>query len=339
MQPDVCRRDVIVVIRSVGERTEAACRELLAQQVPKDNIVTVSNAPFSATLADSYRAGIDRELPWTLCIDADVLVGPGVVGKLLEAAAKAEDAVCEMQGYMLDKLFGVRRAGGIHLYRTSLLSKALRLIPREGEDIRPEFYTLNKMAQAGHPWVETPLVVGLHDFEQFHRDIFRKCYVHARKFAAQMHLLVEYWRRMAVQDDDYRVALWGLAAGIVDTGDIRVDVRRDYGFSKWIPAEQWTEKRALEPGQITPGDIEGTLAEWASPGEALERFAGSWTQEIVHDGASRQVAARTSSLAKAHRMMRDVGLLRMLPWAMGRTLGKVGHRLERLASHSKGSQL
>ncbi len=159
MQTDVCRRDVTVVIRSVGERTEAACRELLAQQVPKDNIVSVSNAPFSATLADSYRAGIDRGLAWTLCVDADVLVLANSIAGLLDIALKLPAEACEVQGLVLDKFFGVRRPAGNHLYRTSMLSKALGLIPREGEDIRPEFYTLNKMT-GGHPWMERPLVVG-----------------------------------------------------------------------------------------------------------------------------------------------------------------------------------
>jgi len=319
------------VIRSVGERTEAACRNLLAQQVPECNLITVSNAPFSATLADSYRAGIERELPWTLCIDADVLVRPYVVSELLNVACDLPAEVCEVQGMVLDKFFGVRRPAGSHLYRTSLLPKALDLIPPEGEDVRPEYYTLNRMAEQGHPWVETPLVLGLHDFEQYYRDIFRKCYVHARKFGEQMHLLVEYWRRVAVRDPDYRVALFGLAAGIVDTGDIQVDVRRDYGFSKWVADEKWTEKRALEPGQITPGVIEATLAEWTMSGEALERFAASGRKEtIVHGGNPLQPKSRGQRLRE---MKEELGLTMMLPWLAGWSLSWAGRKLIAGARH------
>jgi hypothetical protein len=327
---------VTVVIRSVGERTEAACRNLIAQQAPEDNIVVVSNAPFSATLADSFRAGIEKNLPWTLCVDGDVLVRPDAVSCLLAFADDLPPEVCEVQGLVLDKLFGVRRPAGNHLYRTSLLSKALGLIPPEGEDIRPEFYTLNRMVEQGHPWVETPLVLGLHDFEQYYRDIFRKCYVHARKFGEQMHLLVEYWRRVAVQDPDYRVALWGLAAGIVDTGDIQVDVRRDYGFSKWVADEKWTEKRVLEPGQITPGAIERTLAEWASPGEALERFEVNGMKEIVHGGNPLQPKSRGQRLRE---MKEELGLTMMLPWLAGWSLSWVGRKLIAGARHHKGVQL
>lgn len=318
---------VTVVIRSAGERTEAACRHLVAHQVPEENIIVVSNAPFSATLADSFRAGIEKNLPWTFCVDADVLVRPGAVSRLVAFAENLSPEVCEVQGLVLDKLFGVRRPAGNHLYRTSWLSRALGFIPTGAGSIRPEHYTLNQMAQAGHPWVETPLVVGLHDFEQYHRDIFRKCYVHARKFASEMHLLVEYWRRMAVHDNDYRVALWGCGAGIMDIGDIQVDVRRDLGFSKWADAEGWSEKPPLEPGQVTPEAVESTLAKWPSPGPTLQRFEAGGLKEIIHGATSvRSVISSDHSTE---------GLLRMLQATAWRVLGNMGRRLERLASDKR----
>jgi hypothetical protein len=323
MQVRGCIADVTVVIRSSGERTEAACRGLLSEQVPAENIVVVSNAPFAAALADSFRAGIERNLPWTLCVDGDVLVRADAVSRLLDFADDLPPEACEVQGLVLDKLFGVRRPAGNHLYRTCWLSKALGLIPRAGHSLRPEHYTLNKMAQAGHPWVEIPLVVGLHDFEQYHRDIFRKCYVHSRKFDDQMHLLAQYWRRMASTDNDYRTALWGFAAGIADTSDVQIDVRRDFGFSKWIAAEHLTEKPALEPGQITPGGIESLLVGWASPGPALERFEAAGMREIVHGTVSTQ---RPPSIHRTMRRMRN------LHGVVGRLFGKLSRRLERLAS-------
>ncbi|MFQ5575287.1 MAG: hypothetical protein ACE5E0_06670, partial [Terriglobia bacterium] len=129
MQTDLLMTDVTVVIRSVGERTEAECRNLIAQQVPQENIVIVSNAPFSATLADSYRAGIERGLAWTLCVDADVLLRRHAVSEMLNVACDLPAEACEVQGLMLDKFMGGPRTGGTKLYRTSLLSRALELIP------------------------------------------------------------------------------------------------------------------------------------------------------------------------------------------------------------------
>jgi hypothetical protein len=308
----------------VGERTEHACRELLLQQVENGNIFVANNAPFSATLADSYRIGIERGRPWTLCIDADVLVTSGAVRRLVEAASRADATVCEIQGLVLDKFFGVRRPAGNHLYRTSLLPKALDLIPREGTDIRPEHHTLNRMAAEGHPWNQTSLVVGVHDFEQSYRDIFRKCYVHARKHLGLVHPLVEYWRTMASHDGDFRMALKGLAAGIADIGEARVDVRRDCGFSKWVSATEEPEKETLLAEQITPEQVDHILASWPTPGAALERFAAACVADETVGGKSRGASTGGAT--------RGLGPLRMLPWSVGRVLGRVGRRLERLAN-------
>jgi hypothetical protein len=313
--------DVTVVVRTVGERTEAICRRLLEEQVPAEHIVTVSNAPFSATLADSFRAGISKGQTWTLCIDADVLVAPNVITQLLQLASQLDPAVCEIQGLVLDKFFGVQRPAGNHLYRTCLLHQALHLIPEEGKAIRPEYHTLNRMAEQGHPWVEVPLVLGLHDFEQHDRDIFRKCYVHARKFDTLMPLLVDYWRRRTEEDSDYRVALAGLAAGISEIGDVRIDVRRDCGFIKWASDRSWSEKSMLVSDAINSAGVARILATWNSPGEELVKYASGNARRIVHG----------QQPAKPEPPRKVGSVLRRIPGTMGHILGRAGRRLERLS--------
>jgi hypothetical protein len=321
--------DLIVVIRSVGERTEAACRNLLSQKVPEDQIITVSNAPFSATLADSYRVGIERGLQWTLCIDADVLVRPDAISKLLTMARDLPPEVCEIQGMVLDKFFGVPRPAGNHLYRTSLLPKALELLLQDEKNIRPEFYTLNRMVELGHPWVEVPFVMGLHDHEQYYKDIFRKSYVLARKFQDHIHLLVEYWRRMVQNDNDYKVALYGLASGISDGSNVHVDIRHNYGFSKWMDTEEWKEKCSLEHSQITPEWIKRTLAEWKSPGGELYKLGAYNMQKIISHGNSQPIESRN-----LRKMKRKVGGVMMIPWLTGRFLRWAGDRLMSLIKNT-----
>ena len=336
MQTPTYINDVTVVIRSVGERTEASCRHLLAQQIPEENIITVSTSPLPAAVAASYRAGIERGLPWTVCIDADVLVRPHVVSELLKVAYELPAEVFEVQGILLDKFFGVRRPAGNHLYRTSLLSRALDLIPPVGVDIRSEYYAKKRMVELGHPWVETPLVLGLHDFEQYYRDIFRKCYIHAHKHSKHLPLLVEYWRRMASQDDDYRVALWGLSAGIADgiadSSKVHVDARRDYGFSKWMQAEELVEKQALEACQITPEWIDQTLTEWEAPGGELERIASFFMKKIIHDGRLPQPESRGMRFKK---MKEELGVTMMVPWLAGWSLNWAGRKLMEMVNNSK----
>ncbi len=121
---------VYVVIRSAEERTEQLCKKLILEQgVFPENLCIVREVPFSAALKKAYELGIERGLKWTLCIDADVLLRPGAVEKMIALAENQDKKVCEIEGFVLDKFAGGPRTGGIHLYRTSLLLKALEHIP------------------------------------------------------------------------------------------------------------------------------------------------------------------------------------------------------------------
>ena len=66
---------VTVVIRSVKERTEELCKKLILQQgIPEENLFIIHERPFSRAMRVGYQLGIDRNLPWTLYIDADVFL-------------------------------------------------------------------------------------------------------------------------------------------------------------------------------------------------------------------------------------------------------------------------
>jgi hypothetical protein len=222
----VGNENVTVIIRSVGERTEGYCKSLLEKQVPVENIFIVHEVPFSASMRKSFEIGIEQNRKYTLCIDADVLVTNNAVEVLVKHAEEQDEKVCEVQAQVLDKFTGKARAAGNHLYRTSLLQEVLKRIPVEGVDIRPEYHTLCKMKEDGFPWVEFSDVIGLHDYEQSYKDIFRKTFIYAHKFSQFLPMLVEYWREKSKNDSDYVVALWGLSAGIAVTDDIRININK-----------------------------------------------------------------------------------------------------------------
>lgn len=215
---------VTVIIRSVGERTESICRELIISQgVPSQALVIVNETPFSQAMRTSFRIGLEYDRPWTFCIDADLLLRPGSIQHMLEMATQQPKNVCEIQGLILDKFFSGPRPAGNHLYRTTVLDHALRLIPEEGIDIRPEHYTLQAMQAQGFPWINVPYLVGLHDFEQYYRDIFRKCLVQAHKHQHFTDLFLSVWRQGAIMDTDYRIALAGFARGIEHCGPVMIN--------------------------------------------------------------------------------------------------------------------
>lgn len=254
-----------VIIRSVGERTEALCRQLiLAQGVPEEAVVVIREAPFSAALRKSYEIGIERDRPWTFCVDADLLLRPGAVARMLEIAISQPSAVCEVQGYILDKFFGGPRLGGVHLYRTEHLSQALRCIPREGVNIRPEYHTLQAMQAAGSPWRTVRYLVGLHDFEQRYADIFRKCFVQAHKHSNFAELFLSVWRAQAAADADFQVALAGFARGIAHWGAVRIDVS-DQLYREGLTALELTEKPDLPLETWYPERVEDMIRTWREP--------------------------------------------------------------------------
>ena len=315
-------KDVSVIIRSVGERTEALCKKLILEQgVPEENVVIVKEAPFSAAMKKSFQIGIELRLPWTFCVDADVLLRPDSIKQLLGFADKQKNNVAEIQGLVLDKFFGGPRPAGNHLYRTSLLEKVIEKIPREGISIRPEYYTLNRMKKAGYPWYNISLLVGLHDFEQYNLDIFRKCMVHAYKHLGWMEVFVPYWQKSMKQDNDYHVALSGLAAGIMHCEDMYIDVNQTV-YSMLFARANIEEKKELN-NNTSLADVEAIIHKWQEPAE----FINNQPKGFKVDFRRVRVLNPVSKLDFLKSKNDEIGCVRLFPWLFGRVLEKTGARL------------
>ena len=265
------------MIRSVGERTEELCRFLILEQgVPPENVVIVRERPFSKTLRVGSEVGIDSKKPWTLFVDADLLLRKGSILRMLEIARKQPAQVCQIQGYCLDKFFGGARIGGVHLYRSNLLSEFARSIPPDGIDIRPESHALNSMEKKGFPWLIVPELVGLHGFEQSYEDIFRTTMVHAHKHDYLSTLFVPFWRSRAASDADYKVALAGFAAGIERIGSVRIDKDAPY-FKEAMERTVLAEKGDLCKLGWNLERVEEIVRSWEAPHEYKEVFPDGMT--------------------------------------------------------------
>lgn len=208
--------DITVIIRTVSERTAKLCYEQVMKQVPKENIYIINEIPFTEALHKTYEIGIRQNRKWTFVVDADVLILPNTINQLIKIADKENDDVFEIQGLIYDKFFLVNRPAGNHLYRTNLLSKAIDFISKQQESIRPEYDTITKMMESGHPYLQTDVIVGLHDFEQYYSDIFRKSMVQAHKHNYLLPLLKPIWEELKTDDFDYQIALWGATFGTIN---------------------------------------------------------------------------------------------------------------------------
>jgi hypothetical protein len=265
--------NVLIVIRSAHERTEAVCQSLILKQgVPPEQVVVVRETPFSAALEKSFRLGIEYGYKWTLCVDADVLLRSGSVARMLELIEQESEEVCEIQGYILDKFFGGPREGGIHLYRTSLLGRLLDLVVHNETKIRPEGSALTSMKEAGFPWKQVPYIVGIHDFEQSYRDVFRKNFVQAHKHLYRAELLLTVFRKHLHEDKDFEIALKGFNSGVVHSGEVRIDVKQAV-YKNEFEQLQIAEKPELLGDAIRLSDIDRIIREWKEPAVFYKYFA------------------------------------------------------------------
>ncbi len=260
---DAFAPDVFVVVREAGERTASAARALAEAEVGSDSVTSIREVPFAAALRRGLELGVEAGRRWTLCLDADVLLRPGALADLVAAADQIvarDDSVLALNGTVADKLLGQFRQAGTSLYRTAHLPKALAEGPFDPKKRRPETRLKDFMNGRGHPWHNLDVKVGLHDHDQFFRDIFRKVFQHARKHARFIPYAERYWARMADADPDFRVALWSLQIarmlepyaprpGTQSDENIAIDVRGfACDFDAILTPAGMTEKMPLAPG-------------------------------------------------------------------------------------------
>lgn len=279
-----------VVVRTAGERTREACLELVRQQVGPESVQVVSERPFELALRKSYETGIDQDRKWTMTLDADVLLREGAVRRLVaEAEAMPADFV-QVEGLVFDKISGSFREAGQRVYRTALLPLALEQIPAAGAEIRPEYATLLKLGALGHRSRRVAIVMGVHDHEQYFRDLYRKAFIHATKHDFLLTKMVRRCRKLMADDADFRVVLRGLGDGLLHTGPIHIDTASFPADLSGVLGEMGVlEKGGLDGDAITSATIEHWLesagpaphfSEWSRIGPRVPEGRGSQLVEL-----------------------------------------------------------
>jgi hypothetical protein len=308
--------DLTVIIRSVGERTEQLCQKLILEQgIPEDQVVLIRNiSPSSAATLKSFEIGIERNLKWTLRVDADVLLRRGSIEHIVNVYENLPENVFALQGYVLDKFFGGPRKAGFYIYRTSLLPLAVSQIPTNNV-IRPDAETLNAMDQAGHPHVEVPYLVGLHDFEQYYKDIFRKCFVQAHKHLNKAEIFLSVFREGMIQDQDYKIGLDGFVAGLYYSGEVKIDIEQkiyQQSFSKL----RINEKSPLNIDSWDLDKIENMIQTWHEP--PVFKKHKKFTLNDLQIQYAKQMAENKGFTEKIKYHVKEIGALRTLYAVIGR---------------------
>jgi len=271
--------------------------------------------PFEQALRETCAVALDQGSHWTIVVDADLLVSPKRIRRFVDFAQRAPESVFQIQGFILDKLTGTVRVGGPRLYRTRLLSEALKHIPADGDCDRPESRGLIKgMERAGYRCAVAPLIIASHDYEQYYRDIYRKCYVHSRKHMKWLGQFAAYWRDHRDQDADFRIAMHGMWHGLDSDESLRLDIRTlPTEIEDVLQQEGLKEKTALPSGAISAEDVERTLAESPAVIEWERRRSATIWQRLG-------------------RKCDEIGWWRIAPWGVGKGLQRIGLNVEQMVT-------
>lgn len=187
-----------VVQRHAHERTQGAGLELAAREFPGAAIATVAAGDFPATLRACFETAVELDRPWTVTLDGDVLLLPGSGAAIRALATRTPQVVGHLDLLVQDRVTGEARNAGVRLYRTSTMRTALA----EGDwtgTLRPETHLLESLGSIRGRTVA--LLVGVHDHEQYLRDLFRTAFVMVRKKAHQRERLVRLWEERAGSTD------------------------------------------------------------------------------------------------------------------------------------------
>jgi hypothetical protein len=187
--------DTLVCLRACGERTEELAERLLREQFAE--VQTLRIRPFAEAVRECFRRAEGYQ--WLVTCDADVLIAPNCRAKVENIKGRME-GYWQAIGYVVDKLAGTTRLGGIRIYRASELPQ---MLPRIKDSIRPE----GDLCAINTAWLRAPEVMGRHDFEQFYADLYRKGKQHAVKHPKWASSIVSKWRRS--RDPDIKAALAG----------------------------------------------------------------------------------------------------------------------------------
>lgn len=249
---------MVIVIRSAGERTVDACKFQLLQEEKEKIIRVIEEIPFEAAVRKCYQIGIDSGEKWLITIDADILPKKGVINEIHSVSKSMNENVIMFNGVVYDKFLLKYRSGGIKVYRIKYLEEAIKYIPPDGTQIRPEAYTLSQIVTKRDLKKHyTNIITGIHDFEQYYRDIYRTCFVHAVKHPEVLSLFSE-WKKRSELDADYKVAIKGASDGILNSIEAKIDTRVFEKRSKKILLELGLEEKKptnLDNSELLVNDI------------------------------------------------------------------------------------
>lgn len=279
--------DVTVVIRAAGERTADLCLQLVRDQLPADQVTLIRERPFARALEVGIVIAKDAGRPWAVLLDADVLLRSDAMARIRETLVGSPGGFYMINFALLDRTFG-GPAFGVHAYNTALFDRALEFIGEARDDQRPETRLYRELGRRGFATRLNSTVVGLHDYEQYHKDLYRKMFVRAMKYEARVPFMRKILGDQYLHDSEARAMMWGLLDGMVHrleghrVGLLDVSVYEEHARQALTLAGV-EEKPPLPSGthvpvdgiveSFVPGQDYKANAHWIAPNRTLARVS------------------------------------------------------------------
>lgn len=213
-------KDLIVIVRSVGERTENACLDIVQSQLNSEKQAhLVKGKPFSEAHMNSIQIALDSKANWALFLDADVLLRNDALEIIVQEAKKIAEPFFQLNFRILDRGFG-GESYGVHFYSTKYFEHALKYKEVAFVAQRPEFAICRELAvHEGIPSITSKISVALHGYQQYYIDLYRTTFVRAIKYSRHLEYMFRLYKEgyIGVENDDFdmRFMFWGLVDGMI----------------------------------------------------------------------------------------------------------------------------
>ncbi len=233
------------VIRTVGERTEEVCIELVQLQKNLNEKATVIREPTHASAVDkTFMLGLQSEADWFVLIDADMLLLPGCMQEIKNEIQSLSKNTFVIFPAVYDKLYSMRR-WGVTVYRVSVIEEVYKAFQkvRRHHHLKIEGKAIKEVASRQKEMYFSRKVVALHDFHQYYKDLYRKTYLNAIRNPGYNKRAKKYWKKMSAQDADYLVMLKGLEDALTEGRQLTNSVN---DFSQAELTERIREQRLSE---------------------------------------------------------------------------------------------
>lgn len=212
-----------IIIRTIGERTENECIRRCKLQ---GHVYIVREYPFGKAIKKTYELAMSFDQKWVPVIDADVLLHHDVLRQAIQQLQDKSIKTFCWDGTTNDKIMMKNRRAGIHIYNSEMLKTAIQFI--DNNQIKPETYVRKRMLKLGFPTLKSNFVFGLHDYEQYYRDLWRKAICQTKKLAGMVGKRPVKWKKAARKDKDFYVIYEAYKWATKHKPNIIIDARNDF---------------------------------------------------------------------------------------------------------------